>query len=63
MGGCTTLLVVKSHMLAISTWAGLSDIVLGVEWLCRRSNGRDYVRVFFPRRQPSFMREMYCGYG
>jgi hypothetical protein len=28
----------------------------------RRSNGRDYVRVFFPRRQPSFMREMYCGY-
>jgi hypothetical protein len=23
---------------------------------------RSYVRVFFPRRKPSFMREMYCGY-
>jgi hypothetical protein len=28
-----------------------------------RSNGRDYVRVFLPRRKPSFMREMYFGYG
>jgi hypothetical protein len=28
----------------------------------RRSNSRNYVRVFFPRRKPSVMREMYCGY-
>jgi hypothetical protein len=28
----------------------------------RRYDNRSYVRVFFPRRQPSFMRKMYCDY-
>ena len=27
-----------------------------------RYEGRIYVRVFFPRRKPSFMKELYCGY-
>jgi hypothetical protein len=35
-----------------------------MRWGCmgvRKSDGRSYASDFFPRRQPSFMRELYCG--
>ena len=41
------------------------NFIVNLDWSFkgRISNDRDYVRVFFPRRKPSFMREVYCKYG
>jgi hypothetical protein len=37
-------------------------LVVEHDYLPYSCAGRSYVRVFSPRRQPTFMRELYCDY-